>query len=354
MPRAADAERPPAGALEEPLGHADRVRGLLRSAAAGRLPHALLFLGRAGIGKYLAARWLACELLCTNEVVDARPCGRCGGCRQFVSGNHLDVYAIDDDAETIKIRKIRIDPAEPEAIEAERFLATRAAAGGWRVLLVRDAERMNSEAQNAMLKMLEEPGERALWVLTSARPQGLLPTVRSRCISVPLDPLDLEACARVLASHGLVGDEARELARWAGGSPGRALALAARAAVALRTALGAAFVGAADPLETSRAVMQIEGEFSGSTPLAQARDRARTVLDFALAIAADAQRAAAGLGVAELVHGDLIAALAPDELERRAPALGRKLEALLEARADIDKNLDPQSLLDRALLALAP
>ncbi|MCK6446316.1 MAG: DNA polymerase III subunit delta' [Planctomycetes bacterium] len=354
MPRAADAERPVAATLEEPLGHAVRMRGLVRSAALGRLPHALLFVGRVGIGKYLAARWLACGLLCTHDDVERRPCGHCAGCRQFVSGNHLDVYAIDDDAETIKIRKIRIDPTEPEAIEAERFLATRAAAGGWRVLLVRDAERMNSEAQNAMLKMLEEPGERVLWLLTSAKPQGLLPTVRSRCITVPLDPLALEECSRVLASHGLVGDEARELARWAGGSPGRALSLAARSAITLRTALGAAFVGAADPLETSRALMQIEGEFSGSTPLAQSRDRARTVLDFALAIAADAQRAAAGLRVEELVHGDLVAALGPGELDRRSAELGRKLDALLEARADIDKNLDPQSLLDRALLALAP
>lgn len=341
-------------APQAPLGHARRMRELLRSAARGRLPHALLFTGQAGIGKFLAARWLAAGLLCTADELETRPCGGCPGCRQFASGNHLDVYAIDDEAETIRIRKIRIDPSEPEPIEAERFLGTRAAAGGWRVLLVRDAERMNIEAQNAVLKMLEEPGERVLWVLTSARPEGLLATVRSRCIAIPLEPLDVEDCARVLASHGLVGAEAVRLARWARGSPGSALALDRRAAASLRAALVEVLAGRADPLETARALMQVEGEFSGSTPAQQARDRARAVLDLALALAADALRCAAGLSPERLVHGDALAELSAEELARREPALARKLGGLLETRADIDKNLEPQSLLDRACLALAP
>jgi DNA polymerase-3 subunit delta' len=341
--------------LVEPLGHGARLRELLASAARERLPHALLFTGPRGVGKFLAARWLACGLLCTQKS-GAGPCGTCGGCRQFVAGNHLDVFAIDDDGERIRLKKIayRPDHEEPEAVEAERFLATRAAAGGWRVVLVRDAERMLDEAQNAMLKMLEEPGSKALWILTTAQPQALLSTVRSRCIAVPFDALSPDDCATVLARHGVVAEEARSLALWARGSPGLALSLGARSAKELRAVLGAVLAGSVPPLDAARQLMEIEGEFTGSTPREIARDRARTVLDLALEVCADALRLAAGQEPSRLAHGDLVRALPPAARERSTLAFGRKVAALLETRADIDKNLDPQSLLDRACLTLAP
>ncbi|MCC6407294.1 MAG: hypothetical protein IT453_09015 [Planctomycetes bacterium] len=342
--------------LVEPLGHARRMRELVRSAARERLPHALLFTGASGIGKYLSARWLACALLCTADDVEARPCGACPGCRQFVTANHLDVYAIDEEGERIPLKKIAYRPGhdEAETIEAERFLGTRASAGGWRVVLVRDAERMTDEAQNAMLKMLEEPGRKALWLLTTSRPQALLSTVRSRCIAVPFDALSAEDCATVLARHGYAPADAKALAVWGHGSPGRSLALAERSAGDLRALLGGVFTGAAAPLDASRALMQVEGEFSGSTPLQQARDRARTVLELALEIAGDALRLSSGVPLERLVHVDLLAGLPGGFLAAQAPRLARKLEGLLETRADIDKNLDPQSVLDRACLTLAP
>lgn len=347
----------PIEALVEPLGHVARMRELLGSAARERLPHALLFTGARGVGKFLAARWLACGLLCTTQRAGALgPCGTCGACRQFTAGNHLDVFAIDDEGERIRLKKIayRPDHEEPEAVEAERFLATRAAAGGWRVVLVRDAERMVDEAQNAMLKMLEEPGRKALWILTTAQPQALLPTVRSRCIAVPFDALSPEDCATVLARHGLALDEARSLGVWAHGSPGLALWLAARSAKELRGVLQTVLAGTTTPLDGARALMEIEGEFTGSTPREVARDRARTVLDLALEVGADAMRLAAGLPPSGLAHGDLVAGLPAAVRARGTGEFGRKLAALLETRADIDKNLDPQSLLDRACLTLAP
>jgi DNA polymerase III delta' subunit len=343
------------GAWIAPLGHERTLRGLLRAASGGRLPHALLFTGPSGVGKFAAARWLACALFCNGEDAGARPCGRCAGCRQFDSGNHLDSYAVDDaDDETIRMRKIRVDAVEPEPIEAERFLATRAALGGWRVLLFRDADRMNVQTQNAALKMLEEPGERVLWILTTARGHALLPTVRSRCVVVPFESLDARTCADVLVRLGVPGDEALLLAGWSRGSPGRALALRARSAATLRSELCAVFAGRTPPLEAARALMQVEGEFAGSTPLQQARDRARTVLEIALELGADAHRRACGSELDRLAHRDWLESLPETLLAPRAAALPRKLEALLETRADIDKNLDPQSLLDRACLALAP
>jgi DNA polymerase-3 subunit delta' len=106
-----------------PLRHDAVVRGLWRAAAAERLPHALLFHGRRGIGKYRAARWLAQGLFCARGVPagsGGEPCGACGPCRRFLSGNHPDVLAIDPvetQAETLRLHwLVRRDDSQDGAI----------------------------------------------------------------------------------------------------------------------------------------------------------------------------------------------------------------------------------------------
>ena len=172
--------------VAEPRGHAEAVRGLWRAAARGRLPHALLFEGPDGTGKFLAARWLAQGLLCAGGPGD--PCGACGPCRRLLSGgeqgNHPDCALIDpvqEETESISIDRIAERTGRGEKREsAEAFLRLRPAEGGWRVLVIRDADRMLPPAQNALLKTLEEPSPGTLLVLVTARPAALLDTVRSR------------------------------------------------------------------------------------------------------------------------------------------------------------------------------
>ena len=152
---------------EELHGHGAVLEGLWRSAAAGRLPHALLFRGPEGIGKFLAMRTLAAGLLCDGG--PGAPCGACGPCKRVRSDNHADLFPVDAVAHGFDILTIhfvvhRDDP--PPAYQGpavEDFLLLRAHEGGWRVVLMREAERMNEAAQNAFLKTLEEPTPRTLW-----------------------------------------------------------------------------------------------------------------------------------------------------------------------------------------------
>src|SRR5205085_12540058 len=126
-------------------------------------------------------------------------------------------------------------------------------------------------------------------------------------------------------------DEARDLARWSGGAPGRALALHARDAAAMREILRRVLAGEDQPLEAARALADIDlegGGFPGKTPLAQSRVRARTALDLAIAVLQDMLRARSGLDAAGLAHGDLIP-LASGPSER---ALLSSLERALVAR----------------------
>jgi DNA polymerase-3 subunit delta' len=227
--------------------------------------------------------------------------------------------------------------------------------GGWRVVLVRDAERMTDEAQNALLKTLEEPGRSTLLVLVTARPESLLPTTRSRCVVVALRPLDRIACTRILRERGIPADRAAVLARWSRGSPGAALAMQATGAEEIRARIESVLAGDLDALLAAAELGDLPGEFAGRTPSARARNRARAILDLTLAVLGDLARAAAGVDVADLPHGDLAQrSRAADVGDASEASRARQLEVCLQARQDVEANLAPDAILERALLALEP
>lgn len=351
--------------FEEPLGHAAIIDGLWKAARAEHLAHALCFAGPAGVGKFLAAEWLALGLLCARGI--GPPCGACGPCKRARADSHPDVFTIDLESEArdkdakdreLEIRVHRIarrgDDGPPALAD---FLSLRAAEGGYRIVLVREAERANEEAQNALLKTLEEPGERTLIVLETAQPEVLLPTIRSRCVRVVFDALDASSAAQILAAQGLDASEAERLARWSGGAPGLALTLRARGVPAMRAILERVLCGELDAFGAAAAVREIEGDFQFKTAAAGERVRVRTFLDLALAVLRDRERAAAGVSPGHLAHGDLFARSRAAAGERGEPSARRRasqLEQCLRARQDVDLNLSPEALLERALLALDP
>jgi len=339
-----------------PAGHAGAIEGLWRALAAERLPHALLFCGPRGIGKFTAARWFVRGLFCVrrDESTPAGPCGTCPPCKRLAAGSHPDLFVIEPDLADSEVLLLdRFVPREKGGANAQEFLRLRPVEGGWRVVLVREMERTKAEAQNALLKMLEEPGENVLWILETSRPAALLPTIHSRCVNVELAPLDREDTREVLKRCGLPGADAAALARWSHGSPGQAQALHARGAIAVRELLRAVLVGAsaafgAEP--AARRVWSLEGAFEGKTTRAVERDRARFVLDLALAVVRDWMGAEAGVPEDRLAHGDLTG-----ELLRGGGGTRRSrriLDSLLEARRDVDLNVNPVSVLDLAFLAL--
>ena len=330
-------------------GHAGLLEGLFRAARAGRLGHALLFHGPEGVGKFLAARALAAGLLCEGGPAPA--CGVCGACRRLAAGSHADLFVIDalaEGEEQILVDRVRAGGESEAGQSLGDFLSLRAREGGWRVVLLRDAQRLNLAAQNALLKTLEEPGERVLIVLESARLDLLLPTTLSRCVRVAFGPLEPADARAVLEQNGIAGAEAVALARWAHGSPGRALRLAREnAARQLEIACEVA-AGARLPVAALEELVELEGEFSGETPAALLRARARSFLDLVLELLLDAERAANGIPPGSLSFGERAAALAA----LPAAAREQRLALLLAARQDGERNLAGEALLERALLAL--
>ena len=346
----------------EPRRHGDAVRRLWRAAEAGRLPHALSFEGPEGVGKFRAALWFASGLLCAEG--PGEPCGGCGPCKRVGSGgslgNHPDLLVIDpieEGEERIRISRIaeRAEgPTEGAGRSLESFLDLRALEGGHRPVCIREAHRMNPAAQNALLKTLEEPRPGTLLVLETHRPELLLPTIKSRVVRLRLEALDPAECVDVLTEHGVDPGLAAELTRLSHGSPGRALDLAARNALEARDILLAVARGAKPVTGAAGELWELEGRFPGKTPAAKARERVRLSLDLALELARERLKLGVGVPPGELAFGEALADL---PLPRRAAA-PRRLEAvveeLVECRADVERNLGPEAILDRALLVLRP
>jgi len=215
----------------------DAAEATLRRAwDGGRFPHAWLLHGPAGIGKATLAFRLARFVLAGG--------GPDGGlrlppehpvARRVAALAHGDLLYLGPEGIDAERASARGDITVDEVRRLAAMFAVTAAEGGWRVALLDGAERMNANAQNALLKLLEEPPRRALLVLTTDRPGRVLPTIRSRCRKLALRPLAEDDVVRALGEVApqLPAEQVRDLARLAGGSPGRALALAEEGGLAL-------------------------------------------------------------------------------------------------------------------------
>ncbi|MGQ0545643.1 MAG: DNA polymerase III subunit delta' [Betaproteobacteria bacterium] len=205
-----------------------------------RLPHALLVHGARGIGKLALAERIAQMLLCEHPQEAKRPCDACDACRWFRAGNHPDFRRLEPEALMPEPEEGAEEEGAPRrakqpslVIKVEQvralsdFLYIGSHRGKRRVALVHPAEDMNPNAANALLKGLEEPPPAAVFVLVSHRPARLLPTVRSRCIPVPV-PVPARDVARAWLAEQGVDDADRWLA-YTGGAPLRALDYAADA-----------------------------------------------------------------------------------------------------------------------------
>ena len=226
-------------------------RALLESARSGRLAHAWLLTGPKGVGKatlaYRFARFLlAGEAGETNALFDAPPPAgleldpQHPVFRRVASGGHADLRVLAR-AVNPKTGKLRSEIVVDDVRDAIAFLRLTPSEGGWRVVIVDGAEDLNRNAQNALLKVLEEPPARAVLLLACHAPGRLLPTIRSRCRRLDLRPLPAASIQRLIAARAADLPEAdRALAAGlAEGSIGRALSILDAGGVELYRDLGA-------------------------------------------------------------------------------------------------------------------
>jgi len=195
----------------------------------GAAPHAVLLVGPPSVGKATLAEDLAAGLLCEATDPASRPCRACRACRLVAAGNHPDLHRLmpEGPGGQVVIGDAREARAARGVRDLLRDLALLPVEGGARVAIVEGAGQMNEDAQNALLKTLEEPSPGVTIVLCVDREELLLPTVRSRCARVRLGPTGARAIEGLLGELGLAdASTAARLARIAGGRPGVALAYA--------------------------------------------------------------------------------------------------------------------------------
>ena len=233
--------------LSEVVGHKRLIALISRAIDRETLPPTLLFAGPAGVGKWAVAQAAAQAVNCLEPVRNHREeapsgtsartfvenrlptdaCGKCRACNRIARGVHVDVIALEpDERASIKIDVVR------ELLSRTGY---RPFEGKRRAVLIREADTLEPAAQNALLKSLEEPPPGTMFILTTAIPGALLPTVRSRCMRLRFGRLTASEVATALVrDHGQSEAEARDSAALADGSIGQALGLSDIDLTALR------------------------------------------------------------------------------------------------------------------------
>ena len=327
-----------------------RLRTLLsRAVAHDTLPPSMVFAGPAGIGKRRVAFAVAETLNCLEPIragefeIDA--CGVCASCRRIARGVHADVIVLEPgDTGSIKVDPVRavIDRANYRPFEGRR-----------RAVIVDQAEGLVDEAQNALLRTLEEPPAASVFILVSSMPELLLPTVRSRCRPLRFGELTPEEVAETLVrDHDYTASDARAAAAGAGGSIKRALE--ARG-VDLTDARGAAHrvlqhaARVTDPARRLDAARELTGKGAAA---AVEREQLAVCLRSLASLLRDLGRLAGRADTTMLANGDLQAEIGRLSGVFDGERSARAFDAVARALAALDRNVNPKVVADWVVLQL--
>jgi DNA polymerase-3 subunit delta' len=318
------------------VGHRHLLDLVAAAAVRSSLPPSVIFAGPEGVGKRAAALALAQFVNCpTPQGSDA--CGACASCTRIARLVHADVLVVEPgDTGVIKVDQVR------DVVERTGY---RPFEGRRRVVIIDDADAMLSEAQNALLKTLEEPPASSMFVLVTSRPDELLPTVRSRCQRLRFGRLTASDVATVLMRvHGYSAADAHAAASAADGSLGLALESGSDALVEAREAAAEVLrhvAGAADPRRRLDSGRMLAGSGDRDELRRRLRALASMVRDLAVIGALSAEADDASLANADLreMLGRLARSFERERVSRAFAAIDRALEA-------IDRNASPKIVAD--------
>jgi len=315
----------------EVVGH-ERQLAILRSALErDRLHHAYLFVGPEGVGKRTVAVAYAKAVHC--EEGNNNFCGQCTNCARISDGNHPDVRIIEPlmDKKEISIQQIR---------ELERDLNYRSFTGKRKIMIIDPAVLMNSSAQNALLKTLEEPPQETLIILIATNSGGLLPTLRSRCLRLSFAPLPRRIVADYLRSkRGRTVDDAVFLAAMSMGSIGVALNLDKDELIEMRRA----WTGILSSLKAG----DYQSAMEAAEALAGSRDETLKFLKWAESWYRDLLIYRVTSDSDELVNLDMLAQIGHQAAEIGFERIDSALVKTVGAAAEIQRNLNRRMVLEK-------
>ena len=324
------------------IGHTPTVTALERALAAGRLAQAYLVVGPESVGKARLALGLAQALNCQQP--QPGPCGECPQCRRIAAGLHPDitVTALEAGRRVVTIEQVR---------ELQHSLSLRAFEGRCRVAILPEAGRLTAEASNALLKTLEETSPDTVLILCTTDEMEVLPTIRSRCRTIALQPVPTgELTAALEQLPGVTPQQARDAAAFARGRPG--LALRALADPAVLETVGARL----HQLRTALA-LDIAGRLllSGTLTAGGANAEGRTTLLETLEVWQhwwrDALLVKAGCD-GPLVYPSEAAALQQATGRLSLAELRQAVTATQQAMRRVEQNAHPRLVMDVLLLGL--
>ena len=197
------------------LGNEPLLTLLYSSLRQNKVAGCYILEGAEGTGKLTIARYFAAALMCTHPNPDCTPCLSCSACNNVLTGGHVDVTELrpEEEGKRIPVSAVR------QLIAETHLLPTQ---GDWRVLMIENAERMNKEAQNALLKSIEEPSPQTVFFLLTDDMTQLLPTVRSRAVKLKTESLDEQIIRSVLEKESEDQTSLDEAILLCGGSLGKA------------------------------------------------------------------------------------------------------------------------------------
>ncbi len=190
------------------------------SLTSGRISQAYLFTGENMSGKEYIARIFANSLVCEDPVNGYEPCGKCRACIQAASGNHPDIITVTHDKPGV----VSVDDVRTQIVNDEQIKPYQSR---WKIYIMNEAEKMTPQAQNALLKTLEEPSEYVVILLLATTASALLPTVLSRCVQLDLRPVDDKVIKKYLMTEMEIPDYRADICvAFARGNIGKARSLA--------------------------------------------------------------------------------------------------------------------------------